>query len=192
MINSKHILINWRDFPNNDAEFKIGKPRVRKVVSSGYKTYSNVQYKTFKLSNCAIHFLHFLCEKMDNKNNIVHTKKIRTEFIKHLQKNCGSSYKDETVKKGFYELIDSNLVINYGKKLDYTINPFHYFKDSEKARKSLIEELIKFAINNRGKMKGTNLYKIVDIQEILNFQVKEEKKIEVTDVMENNIDENIV
>lgn len=105
--------------------------------------YSNCRHKLAKLSRCAYLFLSFITEEMDSKNNIVHTKQLRTKFITHMNKDCNASFKDDTVKKAFYQLIDEGLIIDYGVKQDYTVNPLHFFSGTEEKRKILIKELLR-------------------------------------------------
>ena len=113
-----------------------------KRVSKLYvKTYANCQHKLATVSRCAERFVYFLAEEMDTMNTIHHNKVVRTNFIKQASKNYGLSFKDDTVKKAFYELLKVDLVMRYGKS-DYCVNPLHLYKGSEEERKKLISSLI--------------------------------------------------
>jgi len=125
----------------------------KQYTTKCYKMYYNLQYKIAKLDKCAILLFHFLAERMDNSNNIVHVKSLRTEFINHSNKNLGINYKDETVKKAFAQLVKNDLMIKYDVKSDYTLNPIHVFKGSEEKRIRLLQTLIN-TINDIPKTKS--------------------------------------
>jgi hypothetical protein len=124
----------------------IKTPRYQsKRVSKKYvKTYTNCQHKLARVNRCAERLVYFLAQEMDNTNTIHHNKVVRTKFIKQASKNYGLSFKDDTVKKAFYELVKVDLVMRYGKS-DYCVNPLHLYKGSEEERKKLISSLINIA-----------------------------------------------
>jgi hypothetical protein len=125
-----------------DEDLFLPKYVTVKYTASGYMLYENVQYKIAQLNKCAMLLFHFLSEKMDLSNNIVHTVALRKEFITHANKNLSLDFKDDTVKKAFSQLVKKDLIIKYDVKSDFTMNPRHVFKSSEENRKKLIQALI--------------------------------------------------
>lgn len=114
----------------------------QKVRMDCVKRYNNCQYLLAKLNKCADMFLMYLTEQMDPINTVHITKRVRQDFLKHMKKNCGVIYEDGTVKKALASLKNSGLILNYGPRIDYTINPFYFFKGPEKERKDLIKNLL--------------------------------------------------
>jgi hypothetical protein len=116
--------------------------KTKTYTTKGYKFYENIMYKIAKLDRCSTLLFHFLCEEMDESNTIHSTAAVRSEFIRKFIQIAGLKFKDETVKKALSKLIKAELIIKYGKRIDYTVNPQHVFKGSETARKSLIQKII--------------------------------------------------
>jgi DNA-binding transcriptional regulator YhcF (GntR family) len=136
-----NIIVKWTIYVNQGGYL------LPKFVSKGYTTnsytfYENTHYKLALLNKVEYLFFHFVCEKMDESNNIVHTKALRTEFLSHAGKNLNLTYQDDTIKKAFAKLVKVGLIINYDVKSDFTVNPRHVFKSSEKRRASVIQAII--------------------------------------------------
>jgi hypothetical protein len=144
------INVKWRIYVNQGGNL-LPKYVSKNYRNDGYKFYENIQHRLAKLNKAEYLFFHFICEKMDESNNIVHTKHLRQEFLVHASKNLGLNYKDETIKKAFAKLVKVGLIINYDVKSDYTVNPSHVFKSSEKRRSGIIQTII----NQMIKMKNT-------------------------------------
>lgn len=118
--------------------------KTKKYTKLKTSRYHNCQHKLAPITKCAEMLMRFLTEVMDNTNGITHTKMMRNRFRYQMNKNCGLSYADNTVKKAFYELVSQDLVIMYSKS-DYLVNPKYYFNGSETDRISLIQHLIPWA-----------------------------------------------
>jgi hypothetical protein len=125
-----------------DGDVLITKYRSHVFTSEHIKIFSNTQYKLAMLDKATCLFFLFICEKMDDSNNIVHTQALRSKFIIHAKKNLGLVYQDETLKKAFSKLVKVGLIINYDKKSDFTVNPRHAFKGNELERKKFMQMLI--------------------------------------------------
>jgi hypothetical protein len=136
-INVKYVIYVEKD------GIKLPKYLTVKYATIGYKMYNNVQYKLASIDKCALLLFHFLAEKMDESNNITHTVVIRKEFIAHAKTNLSIDFKDDTVKKAWYQLVKEDLIIKYKLKSEFTMNPRHVFKSTEEDRKKLIQTLIK-------------------------------------------------
>lgn len=137
----KKIVVKIRNYVNQGGIF-IPKYVSKTYTTDGYKLYENISYKIAKLDRTAILLFHFICEEMDQSNNIVHTRALRKNFISHANKNMSIQVKDETVKKAFNKLVKVGLVINYDIRSDFTVNPRHVFKGAEKQRQSLLNTLL--------------------------------------------------
>jgi hypothetical protein len=135
------IVVKWRIYEKN-GNVRLPKHVSKTYSNDGYKFYENIQYRLAKLNKAEYMFFHFICEKMDESNNIVHTKHLRQEFIAHATKNLCLNYKDDTIKKAFAKLVKIGLIIRYDVKSDYTVNPRHVFKCSEKNRTDIIQTII--------------------------------------------------
>lgn len=130
--------------------------RTKKVKNTYVKRFQNCQHKLFKLTKCAEMLLRFLTEEMDSVNSIHNSKSFRKSFRVHMQKDCGMSYADVTVKKAFKELVDQDLLISWAVKSTYTVNPMYFFCGSEKERIALLQSLMKDAAAGNFN-KGSNL-----------------------------------
>ena len=135
------IQVKWIVYVNHQDVW-ISSFKTKKFTTNGYKLYNNVNHLLAKVDKCAYLFFHFICEKMDDSNNIVHTSFLRNEFILFTKSNALIDYKDDTVKKAFIKLVKVGLIINYDKRSDFTVNPKHVFKGSEKSRKEIIQGII--------------------------------------------------
>ena len=120
----------------------LSKSTNKYITTNGYKVYENLFYKYASLKKRYILLFHYLCEKMDESNNIVHTANIRNGFIKYCENNTSKLYSHDTIKQGFSALKSVGLLINYNVKRDFTVNPRHVFKGSEKKRREVINEII--------------------------------------------------
>ena len=96
-------------------------------------------------------------------NNITFTAKTRMDFLNHLKKNTKVTYEDNTVKNALSDLISAGLIITYGIRIDYTINPQHVFKGSLKERQALIQKLISEQIKSRNK--NSNCLEVLGISD---------------------------
>ena len=138
----KQISVRYSYAFKNEEDTVIPLFKTKNFKTKGYKLYENVMYKIAKLDRCSTLLFHFLCEKMDESNTIHSTAALRSEFISKVQKIAGLKFEEETVKKALSKLIKVELLINYGKRIDYTVNPQHVFKGSETDRKRLIQRII--------------------------------------------------
>jgi hypothetical protein len=136
------INVKWKVYVNENG-IKVVNFRTKSFTTDCYKLYNNTSYKFAKLDMTAILLFHYICENMDDSNNIVHTCALRREYIAHSKKNLGRNVKDETVKKAFIKLVKVGLLINYDVKSDFTVNPRHVSKSSEEIRRSLINTLLR-------------------------------------------------
>jgi hypothetical protein len=133
---------------------KLPKYLTTKYTTFGYKMYNNVQYKLASIDKCAMLLFHFLAEKMDESNNVTHTEVIRNEFMAHAKKNLNLDFKDDTIKKAFYQLVKEDLIIKYKLRSEFTLNPRHVFKSTEEDRKKLIQTLINTFSNFKSNTKS--------------------------------------
>lgn len=138
-----HIIRYVVKYVTSEDGIKEAVFSTKKVKKASVKRYMSDQHKLAQVSKCAEMLLRFLTEEMDLSNNICHSLNLRTNFLQHMKKDCGLEYNDDTVKKAFYSLVKVGLVISYGTKVDYTVNPLHYFKGTEKQRKEVITELLR-------------------------------------------------
>jgi hypothetical protein len=164
------IVVRWR-YVELDEGLILYKYATKKYSSIHYNVYENIQYKLAELNKLAYLLFHFICEKMDESNNIVHTQSIRNEFIKHVKSNLNLDYKDGTVKKAFAKLVKVCLIINYDIKSHFTVNPRHVFKGFENERRELIQQLIKSCKENN--TKKSNFREALGIE---SYEKKEEPK----------------
>jgi hypothetical protein len=139
--NMGKINVKWRIFVNQGGTL-LPKYVTKGYTTNGYTFYENVSHKLAKLNKAETLFFHFVCEEMDESNNIVHSKALRTKYIAHASKNFNLKYKDETIKKAFAKLVKVGLIINYDVKSDCTVNPRHVFKGSQNKRKGIIQVII--------------------------------------------------
>ncbi len=161
----KEKIVKYRDYEDEKGDIKYV-VRSKKVVVDGYKTYSNCMHKLSRLSNCASLLLHFICQEMDGDNSIVHTSKLRKKFILLVKNTCdGLEYKDNTVKLAFYSLVNEDLIIPFDERSTFVVSPYHFFKGTEAERIKVINELLRFAVRSRGKMKKNNIYRVMGISE---------------------------
>ena len=84
----------------------------------------------------------YMSEQMDEKNTIHATKFFREKFIRFIHKTCNKKFEDQTVRNALTELVNSDLLISYGGKIDYTVNPLNYYRGTEKSRTKLIYDLL--------------------------------------------------
>ncbi len=111
-------------------------------TNESYTIYQNTIYKLGLLGKCEYLLYHFLGEKMNKSNTIYHSKKLRAEFIELISRICRINFKDSTVKKAFQKLVAVDLIIKYDNRGDFTMNPRHISKSTEKDREKLIQELV--------------------------------------------------
>jgi hypothetical protein len=137
------IQVKYKEYVN-DQNVLISSFKTEKFTTNGYKLYNNVIYRLAQVDKCAYLLFHFICENMDDSNNIIHTSSLRNDFIKFSKSNLLIDYKDDTVKKAFIKLVKVGLIINYDKRYDFTVNPRHVFKGSEQSRKKIIQGVIYF------------------------------------------------
>jgi hypothetical protein len=135
------INVKWRIYVNQGGAL-LPKFVTKVYTTNGYTFYENTHYKLALLNKAEYLFFHFVCEQMDESNNIVHTKALRTAFLTHARKNLNLKYQDDTIKKAFAKLVKVGLIINYDVKSDFTVNPRHVFKGSKTQRKSIIQVII--------------------------------------------------
>ena len=143
------INVKWRKYEYSEG-ILVPNYRSKNYTTEGYKVYKNINYLLAKVDKCANLFFNYLCENMDDSNNIVHTSILRKQFILFAKSNFSIDYKDDTVKKAFNKLVKVGLIINYDKRSDFTVNPRHVFKGSEKSRKEIIQCIINCLINLSG------------------------------------------
>ena len=144
----KKINVKWRIY-KLQGDILLADIVSKTFSAEGYVLYENVIFKLATLDKTATLLFHFVCEKMDNSNNIVHTAALRNQFIQFAKQNCSLSYTDQTVKKAFAKLVKVGLIINYDTRCDFTVNPRHVFKGSNEKRKELMQQLIKTLINKK-------------------------------------------
>jgi hypothetical protein len=149
----KKINVKWRIY-KPQGNILLANIVSKTFSSEGYFFYENVIFKLASLDKAATLLFHFICEKMDNSNNIVHTAALRNQFIQFAKQNCSLSYTDQTVKKAFAKLVKVGLIINYDVRCDFTVNPRHVFKGSNEKRKELMQQLINTLINKKGGTKS--------------------------------------
>jgi hypothetical protein len=145
----KQITVKYTYSAESNGDIYLPLYRTKNYTTNGYKFYNNVIYKIAKLDRCSTLLLHYLCEIMDKSNNFDSSDRLRSLFVQHLVKNTKLAFKDETVKKALAKLVKSELVITYGKRFSYTVNPQHIFKGSEVERKKLIQQLIASQIKSK-------------------------------------------
>lgn len=121
--------------------------KTKKTTKSCVQRYMCCQHKLAKLTKCAEMLLRFITEEMDQSNNICHSVQLRRKFGGQMKVSCNLVYVDDTIKKAFYELVNHGLIVSYGIKTDYTVNPLYYFKGSEKSREIIITHLLRKARN---------------------------------------------
>lgn len=127
----------------------------KKIMTSSVRRYNNSIFKVAKLDKCTNLFLNYLTEEMDSINSVHLTDFIRSKFIDFVKKNCGEVYADSTIKQAITSLKKNGLLIHYGVRVDYTVNPLYFFKGEEKEREKLIKELLyEYSINpTKGNLK---------------------------------------
>lgn len=112
----------------------------------------NCQHKLIRLTKVANAYLMFLTEQIDYEDNYFsHTVVMRQKFIDHIWQTCQVKWKDSAVKSAFKQLIKQGLIISYGGRIEYTVNPIHFYKGPESERKKLIQSLISQARLTSGK-----------------------------------------
>lgn len=140
-----HIIRFVVEYVTDEDGIKEAVHSTKKVKKASVKRYMSNQHKHARLTKCAEMLLRFLTEEMDEANNISHTQMLRTRFRDHMKKDCSLEFTDDTVKKAFYSLVNEGLIIKYGSRLDYTVNPMCYFKGSEEKRVKILTQLLRFA-----------------------------------------------
>ena len=132
-----------------------------KFTKNHVRRYNNHSHRTAKLTPCAKLLLDFICEEANSHDNTVfNALSERKRFIDFCKKNCKIQYKDETVKKAYYNLRDNHLLLSYTGKGVFTLNPRYLFIGSEKARRELMQEACSFAsemIGSKGVLMRTAL-----------------------------------
>lgn len=155
MSKKKHHLIRYFwEYKDVDG-IMLPDWKTKKVVIKNVRRYQNCQHKLIRLSRVAYMYMLFLTELMDEEDNFfTHTSKTRTDFINYVNANCQITWTDHAVKKAFGQLVSQGLIISYGKRIDYTVNPIYFYKGDEDERRSLIANLINQANNPS---KGSNI-----------------------------------
>jgi len=154
-MNQKYSVVKYVEKSVISGGITIPTYKSKRVVSSKTVRYHNCQHKLAHLTKCADMLLIFTCERMDKDNSIDHTSGLRRKFRYHMNKNCGIKYSDNTVKKAFYQLVEQDLIISFGVKTAYAVNPLYHFNGTEKMRVRLIQQLIYWAKTTPAPAKST-------------------------------------
>ena len=161
MIPLKRRSVNYNYLPAGETSRKSGKIN---FVTSGVLYYFNSQHLMYELSKDARAFYDFLCERMDDENNVTISHTLKMSFVEHFsrltsnRKNIAEGSLPSYVSK----LNNLGLIIAKGKKGSafYCVNPKYAFKGTKKNRVDLIRKLI----NTRG-TRGLSLYGLLDTPE---------------------------
>lgn len=109
--------------------------------------FSNCQHQMINVSAFARVYLDHLCEKMDEKTNVVHINtRTKQEFLQELWRNTLVERSMELVKKAADNLKRNNLLIKLGRGI-YAVNPRYFYKSSEVSRKEIIKEYIEWVFS---------------------------------------------
>lgn len=139
-------------------------PVKRKVlyVTSGVCHFFNSQHLLYKLSRSARAFYDFLCEVMNNDNNVTIDGELKMKFVHHLSEITGSAPAVESLPKCIKTLESLGLIISMGtiRSGFFCVNPKYAFKGSKAKRLTLLRVLIE----SRGR-DGLPLYGLIDLSE---------------------------
>ena len=138
-------IVGWK---TDTDGVKLPIYKSKSFIKDNVRRFQNCQHKLIQITKTAEMYLRFLTEEMDNSNVIHITQSTRVTFRQQMKKDCGIDFKDDTIKKALKQLVDAGLVIKMGAKIDYTINPAHFFKGTDKARKKLLQSLIQHWIDD--------------------------------------------
>ena len=139
-------------------------PVKRKVlyVTSGVCHFFNSQHLLYKLSRGARAFYDFLCEVMNNDNNVTIDVELKMKFVRHFTAITGAAPVVESLPKCIKTLESLGLIISMGTMRSgfFCVNPKYAFKGSKAKRLTLLRVLIE----SRGR-DGLPLHGLIDLSE---------------------------
>jgi len=115
-------------------------------VSSGVLNYFNSQHLLYPLGKDARAFYDFLCEVMNNDNNITIDAALKRSFSEYFYRLTSNKKRIPLNSLGNYvsKLVDQRLLIPMGNtgSAFYCINPKYAFKGTKAERRKLLIKLI--------------------------------------------------
>lgn len=131
----------------------------------GFVSLFNAQHIYLKLNSEQRCFFDFLCEKMNDQNEVLIDTFLRSEFIVFLEKITSGkiSLTPRTIINYIKILVELRLIILYDNaKFLYVVNPKYVYKGSEINRKTILDDLIK-----------NHMKYNIDIQSLLDIPLSE-------------------
>lgn len=119
------------------------------------KFFMCAQHLLFNLNNKESCLLHYLCERMDDGNNVYLDRNFKEEFIAYT-KHIGipeNNFSMAIIDKAITKLKKLNLIIQKQQGY-YMVNPRYFFKGSEVDRIKVLEKEIKKRFNENLPLDG--------------------------------------
>ena len=137
------MYVHYWSYKEEDGIYLIDQAYTFKYPINGVISFNNNMHLMVQLTPVAHHLLLFLKQQMQPATNEFHnTTSTRKYFIDFMFKHCGTTYKDNTVKKAITLLKDVGYVIKRSKAKRLIINPLYFFRGTMKEREKLISELL--------------------------------------------------
>jgi hypothetical protein len=116
------------------------------VVTSGVQYYFNSQHLLYRLGKDARAFYDFLCEAMNDQNNIMVNAPLKTAFTVHFRRLTSKPklIAESSLSTYLSKMVDLGLLISNGGTRNgfYCVNPKYAFKGTNHERIKLITKLI--------------------------------------------------
>ena len=130
------------------GEFDSPRDKSLFVVKEGVKKFDNCMHRLAKIRAFDRLFLDYLCESMEDETNVVITNiHLKKSFLQLYTSSTGESRSLESVKKAIGKLKQHHLIIDFGQRDVYMVNPRHFFKGPEQTRKALIQKHVNWVFS---------------------------------------------
>lgn len=123
--------------------------RTVQFKSSGYKIYFNAQHIFIKLTSLERSFFDFLCEIMETDNTTFIDVDLKRDYVKFMGEITGKKTKIiySWIGASIKKLKTLGLIFSVdGGRSYYQVNPKYVFAGTEKARKSLLKDILEHRI----------------------------------------------
>ena len=145
MVGEKVISLKYLNKWMEEDGIKLPDYRYKQIVTAYTKRYHNCLYLLAGLNSSTRDLMDYLCEKMDQNNNVHSNETVREDFIQFISRITGQKveYSHATVKKAFKILSDKGLLIPKGRG-SYVVNPEFFYRKDEKERLEAVRLILEF------------------------------------------------
>jgi len=138
-----------------EDEVKLPVFKTKRFTKNHVKRYGNHTHKLAKLDKCSYLLINYLADYCnESSNEVFNTIKERKKFIEFCSKNCSINYKDCTVKKSFLKLLDVGLLLKFGPRISYIVNPVYFFGGTETNRRKILQQILYYYTQADAKVKN--------------------------------------